>query len=173
MRMALSVRGDRVTGQMLEKMGKRATNLTPVLTEAGEIMQHGIEHQWESDGAFLGGKGSPWEPLSQLTEERKAAQGFDPEPLVATGKLGRSLLKGGSGHIFKITPVSVRVGTRDYVALFHQGGSAAPSSGRASHKAGAGAGGDRYIPARKVVGVRKKDWGIIYALLRKHLVPKK
>lgn len=148
MRIDLDINGDKAAAARLKEIGDRAVNVKPVLTQIGEVMREGLAKQWETGGAHLGGKGSPWPKLAKATIERKAREGLNREVLRATGAL-ESSLKGGA--IFSVASSQVRVGTKDFRARFHQGGT----------KQG--------MPARKLVGVAKADRQGIFRLLRRHL----
>lgn len=150
MRFDLEVKGDKVAIAKIDELSDRAGDLQPVFRAAGEIIAKGLKRQFETRGAYLGGKGTPWKPLAAATVERKSRQGLPADVLVAAGALAASLT-GGKGHVLRIAKTQVRVGTKDFKARFHQGGT---SQGE---------------PARKLVGIAKNDREAIFRLVRKHL----
>ena len=150
MRFDLEIKGDSTATARMEELSNRAVNLSPVLTAAGEIMKKGLAKQFDSKGAYLGGKGTPWPKLAKATVERKVRQGFNPDILRANGELEESL-RGGSGHVFRVAKTQVRTGTKDYRARFHQGGTI------------------KGEPARKLVGLSTRDREKIFSLVRKHM----
>jgi phage gpG-like protein len=146
----LEVFGDKEAADLLRQVGDRAVDMKPAFAKCYTIMEEGLRKQFESKGAYLG---TPWPALAKTTLERKAREGLSSEPLVGASQILKTSLEGGRGRIKSVTKTQVRIGTKDFVARFHQGGS--------KTKAG--------LPARKLVGVSRGDWSRVFATIRSYL----
>jgi phage gpG-like protein len=151
-RYAFEVKGDRAAVRRIDELATAAGNPKPVLVAAGEIIRKGLERQFETEGRHLG---DPWPALAAETLERKSRQSQSPDLMVATGALKASL-SGGSGSVMRVAKWQVRVGTKDFVARFKQGGAKGARRG--------------VEPARKLVGIAARDRAEIFTLLRRHMV---
>lgn len=151
MRADLEVRGDKEAAARLSQLGNQAVNTGPLLTAIGVLIQEGLRRNFETQGAYLGGKGAPWPKLSPETLSRKT-QSHKPLDLMRVTDALRQSLSGGQGHVFRVAKTQVRVGTKDFRARIHQGGT------------------PQGEPARKLVGIARIDAIRIFGMIRRHLL---
>lgn len=142
MKFDLDIKGDRAAIKVIDTLGDRAVNLRPALTAAGEIIEEGIAKNFRQGGSHFG---ESWPGLEASTLERKSRQGLSSEVLRAHGALEAGLT-GGQDAVKRVAKFQVRVGTKNFVARFHQG-------------------------KRPLIGIAKSDRAKIFALLRRHMTP--
>jgi hypothetical protein len=109
--------GNKSVGDRITLVGRRASDLKPVMAELRKLIIEGHKAQFEDHGQKLG---TPWPPLSQQTVARKEREGLPDEPLVATRAL-QTALAGGAGRSTTVTRSMVRVGvsrSRLFYAIF-------------------------------------------------------
>jgi len=121
MQVVVTLEGDEALHRQLEKMGKRAQDLRPVLEVAAETIVEATEENFESES--WGGK--PWTPWSAATAARRGKG----KKLQNTGHLAGSITT-------SVSATEAAVGTNMVYAPIHQFG------GRA------GRGHKSVIPAR-------------------------
>jgi phage gpG-like protein len=120
MRVDVTVRGDRPTVALLDRLGRRMADGTPALRGLVDLL---LEAQAER----FAGRGQRWRRLARSTLRIHREHGRGPQPLVLTGELMRSLtIRGYRGQVVQLTPVSLRFGTRVWYAKFHQRGAGVP-----------------------------------------------
>jgi phage gpG-like protein len=136
----------RDVGISLEMAGQLvARNVKGALAEAVLIIRHGIEENFHSQGVHFN---EPWQELAAKTLENKARKGNASNPsLVDFGNLERNLTDVEHMSIEPIDTV-IHVGTDDWRAHFHQGGTSK-------------------MPARKIIGVAPRDAAEIYLLFER------
>jgi phage gpG-like protein len=109
----------------LEKSSKRARDLRPIMKWAARETQKQTTRVFNSEGASAGGR--KWPELAQATLAIKAARYPGKPMLERTGKLKRSLRRGGSGHVRVIGKKGLRFGTRvSYAQDLQQGDARTP-----------------------------------------------
>lgn len=119
-----------------------ASAMTEALAEATLIIREGIRKNFESEGAYFGER---WEELSDKTIANKEAKGTaENQILVDHGDL-RHDLTDDYGMFIAAIGTEVKVGTDDWRAHFHQGGT-------------------EKMPARPIIGVAEHDVAEIYVL---------
>ncbi len=102
----------------LEKYKEHYTDFTPLLEELG--IQ--AERLWVQ---IFGKEGDPkWAPLAETTLRRRRQEGKGAKILRDEGTLFKALTsRHGAGSVYKITPVSLEIGTNLSYAAVHQHGS--------------------------------------------------
>lgn len=117
--------------RQLATWGQSITSLEEPLTEIGHDFQADFMQNMASEGGLYGG----WAPLAASTIEDRLRKGYGAGPiLVRTMRLANSLAGQSADSIFAVTPTTLRVGTNDPKAPYHQRGT-------------------RKMPKRQIVGV--------------------
>lgn len=124
---------DRSGLDFMDRLGRRMTNMRPVMAEIGEIVAESIQRNFTEQRSP---DGVPWAPLSLETLKRKR---HPDRILYESGILFRSIHPEPHAR-------SVSIGTNIIYGAVHQFG----------HK-------PKNIPARPYLGVRDEDWTEIEA----------
>jgi len=121
------------TAMHIRQIGDRARDLRPIWPGVGDDVRHAMVRQFATEGAYLG---KPWKPTSPGYVQWKVRHGLDPQLLVATGRLLRSLTSRPMG-VERYNAHSATFGSDVPYARFHQHGT-------------------RYMPARPPIPTTRR-----------------
>lgn len=116
--------------------GAQISDLSEPLTEIGQDLLGDFAVNMVTEGGWFA-PGGAWTPLAPSTVRERARQGFGgPSPILfRTGQLAESLAsRDAAGNVFEVTATSLRVGSADRTANYHQRGT-------------------RRMPRRPIVGI--------------------
>ena len=133
----------------LRRLEERVGNLTPVLTDIGEMLINSFRARWN---AGEDSEGNPWTPLKDSTLERKAKLGQPADVLVGyrqLQKLNKAITSAGG--------LSIGTG-EDYGAIHQLGGEAGPRDRRVT------------IPARPFLGLSSEDEDQILEIIEEYIL---
>lgn len=104
----------------LDILAENISDFTVIFEKIADDFRDTMSGVFSAEGAFEGR--SRWAPLSPDYAIQKARK-FPGRPILhATGKLRKSLTTESDGHICQITPTTLKIGTSDEKAIFHQRG---------------------------------------------------
>ncbi|MBN1627122.1 MAG: phage virion morphogenesis protein, partial [Deltaproteobacteria bacterium] len=70
---------DKEVQELLNRLSGRMNDLTPVMTEIGEIVSESVQRNFEEHRAP---DGTPWEPLAESTKRQRAKRGRNDDDIL-------------------------------------------------------------------------------------------
>lgn len=115
MRIEIDVHGEQQVARDIIRFGEHVADPQPLWANLREMFQRIEEERFAAQGPG-------WAPLKEATVAVKQAKGQPAAILRATDALMRSLTGTGTGALFEATGDTLRLGTTDPKAGFHQQG---------------------------------------------------
>lgn len=112
--------GQEVVSLKLDGMNARLSDLTPAWDEVHKVFMRFEQELFNSEGSYVGEK---WKPLSPRYAAEKLRRYGSLPILRVTGELMRSYVEPGhESHVYRPTPTSAEMGSKDFKARYHQTG---------------------------------------------------
>jgi len=110
----IEAEGEKRAAILLQRMSKRGADPRPAFEQISDELG-------AAEAAWFTSRGEgEWPRLADVTREHKQRLGYPDAPLIATGKLIRSLVvKRGRGSVRSRTRTKMRYGTRVPWAIYH------------------------------------------------------
>jgi phage virion morphogenesis protein len=135
--------------RLLQRIGERASDLTPAMRLVGDIIVGSVERNFEQKRSP---EGKSWQPVSERYADWKSRHGRNPSDILILNRI----LMGSLNR--KASTDKVAVGVNTFYAAIHQYG------GKTGRKHAAD------MPARPYLGVRDEDWPRMTDVLAKYRV---
>jgi len=119
-RLTFNIDGEEQLSRYLDILADSINDFAPMFDKMADDFRDTMEGMFNSGGAFDGN--SQWAPLAPSYRVWKAHHFPGRNILTLTGALKRSLTSTGGSHVEQITRTSMKIGTRDQKAIFHQRG---------------------------------------------------
>jgi phage gpG-like protein len=115
-RITIEAFGETELSRELLRFTQRADDMRPAFAEVRERFLKLETEQFDSGGRYSGG----WAPLKDGYAQAKLRAGLDPNILVATGRLKKSLTDKGTDSVYETTRDSALFGSNVPYGVFHQ-----------------------------------------------------
>jgi phage gpG-like protein len=115
-RITIEAFGETELSRELLRFVGRADDMRPAFAAVRERFLKLEQEQFDSGGKYSGG----WKPLNPAYVQAKERHGLEPNILVATGRLKKSLTQAGGDSVFETTRDSALFGSNVPYGVFHQ-----------------------------------------------------